>query len=174
VIHHVQLACPPGSEEALRDFYGRVLDFGEVAKPPVLAARGGCWFRGHGIELHLGVEQDFRPARKAHPGMLVRHLDAWADRLRAAGAPVRFDDDFPGCAGSTPRTRTATGWNSSNPSAKADIFPSRTAGKRQSGHGAGGHIYRRLRGSVWCRISPCAQGDAARPDLIVGVWRVTE
>ena len=96
VIHHVQLACPPGSEDALRDFYGRVLDFGEVAKPPVLAARGGCWFRGHGIELHLGVEQDFRPARKAHPGMLVRHLDAWADRLRAAGAPVRFDDDFPG------------------------------------------------------------------------------
>jgi catechol 2,3-dioxygenase-like lactoylglutathione lyase family enzyme len=96
MIHHVQLACPAGSEETLRDFYGQVLGFAELAKPPVLAARGGCWFRGHGIELHLGVEQDFRPARKAHPGLLVRDLDAWADRLRRAGAPVLFDEDFPG------------------------------------------------------------------------------
>jgi catechol 2,3-dioxygenase-like lactoylglutathione lyase family enzyme len=76
MIHHVQLACPPGSEEKLREFYGRVLGLQEVAKPSVLAARGGCWFRGHGIELHLGVEQDFRPARKAHPGLLVQDLDA--------------------------------------------------------------------------------------------------
>jgi catechol 2,3-dioxygenase-like lactoylglutathione lyase family enzyme len=96
MIHHVQLACPPGSEETLRDFYGRVLGFQELAKPPALAARGGCWFRGHGIELHLGVEQDFCPARKAHPGLLVRDLDAWANRLRGARAPVLFDDDFPG------------------------------------------------------------------------------
>ena len=96
MIHHVQLACPPGSEETLRDFYGRVLGFQELAKPPALAARGGCWFRGHGIELHLGVEEDFRAARKAHPGLLVRDLDAWADRLRGARAPVLFDDDFPG------------------------------------------------------------------------------
>jgi catechol 2,3-dioxygenase-like lactoylglutathione lyase family enzyme len=96
VIHHVQLACPPGSEDTLRDFYGRVLGWQELAKPPALAARGGCWFRGHGIELHLGVEQEFRPARKAHPGLLVHDLDAWAERLRAAGAPVTFDTDFPG------------------------------------------------------------------------------
>jgi len=96
MIHHVQLACPAGSEPTLRDFYGGVLGFREVAKPPVLAARGGCWFRGHGIELHLGAEQDFRPARKAHPGLLVHDLDAWAGRLRAAGAPVLFDEDFPG------------------------------------------------------------------------------
>jgi catechol 2,3-dioxygenase-like lactoylglutathione lyase family enzyme len=59
-------------------------------------ARGGCWFRGHGIELHLGVEEDFRPARKAHPGLLVAGIDAWAGRLRDAGYPVRFDDEFPG------------------------------------------------------------------------------
>jgi len=96
VIHHVQLACPPGSEGASRAFYAGVLRFSEVAKPPALAARGGCWFRGHGIELHLGVEEDFRPARKAHPGLLVVDLDAWADRLTAAGYPADRDDDFPG------------------------------------------------------------------------------
>ena len=60
-----------GSEDALRGFYTGVLGFQELAKPPVLAACGGCWFGGDGIELHLGVEQDFRPARKAHPGLLV-------------------------------------------------------------------------------------------------------
>jgi catechol 2,3-dioxygenase-like lactoylglutathione lyase family enzyme len=96
MIHHVQLACPPGSEEASRAFYGGVLGFDEVAKPPVLAARGGCWFRRDGIELHLGVERDFQPARKAHPGLLVHNLDDWAARLTAAGAPVSYDDDFPG------------------------------------------------------------------------------
>ncbi len=69
MIHHVQLACPPGSEAALRAFYHGVLGLEEIPKPPALAARGGCWFRGHGIELHLGVEEGFRPARKAHPGL---------------------------------------------------------------------------------------------------------
>jgi catechol 2,3-dioxygenase-like lactoylglutathione lyase family enzyme len=96
MIHHVQLACPPGSEAVLRAFYDGVLGLGEIPKPPALAARGGCWFRGHGIELHLGVEDDFRPARKAHPGLLVRDLAAWAARLRAAGYPVQPDGDFPG------------------------------------------------------------------------------
>ena len=90
MIHHVQLACPAGSEAPLRAFYHGVLGLAEIPKPPALAARGGCWFRGHGIELHLGVEEDFRPARKAHPGLLVRDLDAWAGRLsrgRVPGAP---------------------------------------------------------------------------------------
>jgi catechol 2,3-dioxygenase-like lactoylglutathione lyase family enzyme len=96
VIHHVQLACPPGTEPALREFYNGVLGLDEIDKPSALAARGGCWFRGHGIELHLGVEQEFRPARKAHPGLLVRDLDDWARRLQSAGYPVTFDDDFPG------------------------------------------------------------------------------
>jgi catechol 2,3-dioxygenase-like lactoylglutathione lyase family enzyme len=73
-----------------------VLGLAEITKPPALAARGGCWFRGHGIELHLGVENDFRPARKAHPGLLVCDIDAWARRLRGAGYPVLFDDEFPG------------------------------------------------------------------------------
>ncbi|HXW44371.1 MAG TPA: VOC family protein [Streptosporangiaceae bacterium] len=96
MIHHVLLACPAGTEDALRAFYSGVLGLTEIDKPPALASRGGCWFRGHGIELHLGVEDDFRPARKAHPGLLVRDIDRWAARLRAAGYPVAFDDEFPG------------------------------------------------------------------------------
>lgn len=96
MIHHVQLACPPGSEAALREFYSGVLGLAEVAKPPGLAGRGGCWFRGSGIELHLGVEKDFHPARKAHPGLLVPDLDGLAGRLHGAGYPVHFDDEFPG------------------------------------------------------------------------------
>jgi catechol 2,3-dioxygenase-like lactoylglutathione lyase family enzyme len=96
LIHHVQIACPAGSEDALRAFYRGVLGLTEIEKPPVLARRGGCWFRGHGIELHLGVEADFRPARKAHPGLLVQGIGGWAARLEAAGYPVLFDGDFPG------------------------------------------------------------------------------
>jgi hypothetical protein len=67
-----------------------------LAKPPVLAARGGCWFRGGGLEVHLGVEEDFVPARKAHPGILVRGLRALAERLEANGHPVQWDGEFPG------------------------------------------------------------------------------
>lgn len=95
-IHHVQLSAPPGSEQRLREFYGDLLDLTEVPKPPALAARGGAWFRGPGIELHLGIEEDFRPARKAHPGILVDDLSALAERLGAAGADVRFDALLPG------------------------------------------------------------------------------
>jgi hypothetical protein len=68
----------------------------ELDKPPVLAARGGCWFRGGGVEVHLGVEEDFAPARKAHPGILVDGLRALADRLVEAGVEVTWDDEFPG------------------------------------------------------------------------------
>lgn len=94
---HVQLACPPGSEDASRAFYRDVLGLSEVPKPPALADRGGCWFRGGGIELHLGVEADFRPARKAHPGIVVAHLEGLADRLRATGREATIDDaEIPG------------------------------------------------------------------------------
>ena len=96
MIHHVLLACPAGSEAISREFYAGVLGLTEIEKPPALARKGGCWFRGHGIELHLGVETDFRPARKAHPGLLVSDIDAWAARLRAAGYQTLFDDEFPG------------------------------------------------------------------------------
>lgn len=70
-IHHVQLAVPPDSEAACRGFWGEILGMRELEKPAALVARGGCWFRSGGLEVHLGVEADFRPARKAHPGLLV-------------------------------------------------------------------------------------------------------
>ncbi len=96
MIHHVQLACPAGSEDVSRGFYAGVLGLAEIDKPAALASRGGCWFRGHGVELHLGVEADFRPARKAHPALLVTGIEEWAVRLTTAGYPASFDDEFPG------------------------------------------------------------------------------
>jgi len=93
MIHHVQLACPRDSEDASRAFYIGVLGLTEKPKPAALAARGGCWFAGSGIELHLGVEDDFRPARKAHPGLLWLDLDGLAERLAVAGHPVVWGND---------------------------------------------------------------------------------
>lgn len=95
-LHHVQISVPPGTEEECRSFWGETLGMTEVEKPPVLAAKGGCWFREGGLEVHLGVETDFTPARKAHPGILVRDLDALAERLTAQGQQVTWNDDFPG------------------------------------------------------------------------------
>ena len=95
-LHHVQLAVPPGSEDECRRFYVDVLGMTEVAKPPALATRGGLWVRADRLEIHLGVEPDFRPARKAHPGILVSDLDALAERLCAHGVEVTWDDNFPG------------------------------------------------------------------------------
>ncbi|MEV4014836.1 glyoxalase [Nonomuraea angiospora] len=77
-LHHVQLAAPRGSESELRRFYEGVLGLREVPKPPELAKRGGVWFKGEGVEVHLGIEDDFRPARKAHPAFLVDDLDVYA------------------------------------------------------------------------------------------------
>ena len=95
-LHHVQLALPAGSEDACRAFTIGVLGMTEVRKPPELAARGGIWLRADGLELHLGVEEDFRPQRKAHPGILVADLDAVAARLHAAGIATRPDSLFEG------------------------------------------------------------------------------
>lgn len=94
-IDHVQLAIPAGGEEAARPFYAGILGLSELVKPPVLAARGGAWYRGpsgEGIEIHLGVEEDFTPARKAHPGLLWADLDGLAARLEAAGHTVTWDN----------------------------------------------------------------------------------
>lgn len=94
-IHHVQLAIPAGGEGACRRFWGEVLGMTELPKPPALAARGGCWFGG-GIEVHVGVEPDFAPARKAHPGIAVQGLRDLAARLQAGGTAVTWDDEMPG------------------------------------------------------------------------------
>ena len=94
-VDHVQLAMPAGREAEARAFYDGLLGIPEVAKPPALAARGGAWFEAGPLRIHLGVDREFHPARKAHPGLLVEGLDAWAARLREAGYPVAYDD-FPG------------------------------------------------------------------------------
>ena len=91
-VDHVQVAAPPGCEEAARAFYGGVLGLEELPKPEALAARGGAWFRVGGQQLHVGVEPDFAPARKAHPAFAVEDLDALAGRL----GDVRWDDEIPG------------------------------------------------------------------------------
>ncbi len=95
-LHHMQLAMPPGQEATARDFYAGVLGMTEIDKPPVLVARGGAWFRADSVELHLGVEADFRAARKGHPGILVNDLDEVVDRLRTSGQPTEWDGNFPG------------------------------------------------------------------------------
>jgi catechol 2,3-dioxygenase-like lactoylglutathione lyase family enzyme len=95
-VDHVQLAAPPGSEDRLRAYYVEVLGMTEMTKPLVLAARGGCWFRAGAVQLHLGIEDHFRAAKKAHPGLRVRDIEAYAGRLAAHHAPVTWDDGLPG------------------------------------------------------------------------------
>lgn len=92
-IDHVQLAMPPGGEPAARRFYGELLGLCEVAKPAALAARGGCWFESEAVRVHLGVEPEFRPARKAHPAFRVTRLDPLVARACAAGFTAQREDD---------------------------------------------------------------------------------
>ncbi|MCC7187314.1 MAG: VOC family protein [Anaerolineales bacterium] len=102
-IHHVQLAMPAGEEDTARVFYIHLLGFTEIAKPPELAKRGGLWLQtvsnvqtavelpsehelpAATVQLHLGVENDFRPARKAHPAFIVDDLDLLLEKIQAAG-----------------------------------------------------------------------------------------
>jgi trans-aconitate 2-methyltransferase len=93
-LDHVQVGIPASGEAKGRTFYADLLGLVEVPKPPALAARGGCWFRGVGTEVHLGVDPDFRPATKAHAGLRVVGLDALAGRLVEAGRPALWDDEL--------------------------------------------------------------------------------
>jgi catechol 2,3-dioxygenase-like lactoylglutathione lyase family enzyme len=95
-IHHVQLAMPAGREEDARGFYERLLGIPEVPKPLVLATRGGAWFENGSVKIHVGVESEFRAARKAHPGLLVRDLRDLVRRLRDAGVSVVDDEPLSG------------------------------------------------------------------------------
>jgi len=95
-LDHVQLAMPDGQEHLARAFYSDVLGLTEEPTPANLAARGGVWFRGGGARLHLGVEREFRAARKAHPALIVRGLAELAVRCRDAGFEPVVDEPLPG------------------------------------------------------------------------------
>jgi hypothetical protein len=98
-LDHVQIAAPPGCEAAARRFFGELVKLTEIEKPEPLRARGGVWFALGERQLHVGVEADFEPARKAHVGLRMgtaELLDDLAERLAAAGAPVTWDDTLPG------------------------------------------------------------------------------
>jgi catechol 2,3-dioxygenase-like lactoylglutathione lyase family enzyme len=90
-IDHIQLAMPPGEEDTARAFYVGVLGFTEVAKPADLAGRGGAWLEQGEVRLHLGIEPDFRPSKKAHPALLVDDLPALLERCREHGIEVTRD-----------------------------------------------------------------------------------
>lgn len=95
-IDHVQLAMPEGAEDEARRFYTGLLGIPETPKPPKLAARGGCWFEDGDLKIHLGVEADFRAARKAHPALIVSGLRGLVARLEADGVTVKDDDELQG------------------------------------------------------------------------------
>ena len=100
-LDHVQLAMPPGPEaEAVAEaFYSGFLGFSRIPKPEPMASRGGCWFTTGPVALHLGVEEDFRPARKAHPALVVAGLPDLMVAARGAGVEVRPNPDQPDGAG---------------------------------------------------------------------------
>jgi catechol 2,3-dioxygenase-like lactoylglutathione lyase family enzyme len=95
-LDHVQLAMPVGREDEARRFYSGLLGIPEIVKPPELAKRGGAWFENGHVKIHLGVDADFRPARKAHPGILIDGLAELVSRLRGAGYAVVDDEPLPG------------------------------------------------------------------------------
>ena len=95
-IDHVQLAMPSGREAEAQAFYEGLLGVQRVPKPPHLEVRGGCWFESDTVKIHLGVEDPFRPARKAHPALMVDGLAALVERLQAAGVTVRDDEPLEG------------------------------------------------------------------------------
>lgn len=95
-IDHIQLAMPPGGEDLARSFYIGILGLKEVPKPPDLAKRGGAWFEQGAVKIHLGVEQDFRPAKKAHPALIVEGLAEVVARCEGFGSRVAPDVSFDG------------------------------------------------------------------------------
>jgi catechol 2,3-dioxygenase-like lactoylglutathione lyase family enzyme len=95
-LDHVQLIMPPGREQEARRFYAGLLGMTEVAKPEPLASRGGCWFECRGTVVHVGAEEEFAPARRAHPAFCVTDLEACRHVLQQAGAPVVDDASLAG------------------------------------------------------------------------------
>ncbi|HLK70198.1 MAG TPA: VOC family protein [Bryobacteraceae bacterium] len=95
-LHHIQIAAPAGCEDDARRFYGGVLGLDEIEKPEQLQQQGGCWFRCGGHQIHIGVEPDFRPARKAHAAFAAVNLETLRTRLLARGFRVTDDSNLPG------------------------------------------------------------------------------
>lgn len=94
-IDHIQLAMPPGGEDKARAFFSGLLGMIEEPKPEPLAGRGGCWFRSGLAFVHLGIETDFMPQKKAHPAFTVQDIAGLAERVKANGFPVLWDDALP-------------------------------------------------------------------------------
>jgi len=95
-LDHIQLAMPKGQERLAEEFYCDLLGFQRVSKPSHLEQRGGCWFTANGVNLHLGVDPEFVPARKAHPGFVVTSLTNLKNRLTAAGIEIVLDTQISG------------------------------------------------------------------------------
>ena len=95
-IDHVQLAMPKGEEAKARSFYIDILGMTELAKPEVLSKRGGAWFLSGAVQIHLGVEDDFRPAKKAHVALSVKDAAPLRTKLTELGHRVQDDDLIPG------------------------------------------------------------------------------
>ena len=96
-IDHILIAMPPGREDEARAFYQGILGLEEKMKPPQLAARGGCWFESGALQVHLGVEKNFTPARKAHPAFIVDDLAGMVTKAQQAGYKVTADEPIEGC-----------------------------------------------------------------------------
>jgi hypothetical protein len=129
-LDHVQIAAPPSSESEARGFYGELVGLIEVDKPEPLRSRGGVWFALGDVQLHIGIEQPFAPARKAHPAFRVSDADlsALAERLTEAGAPVRWDDAL-----DTRRFFTDDPWGNRLEFLTARSGPPRTAQRATTG-----------------------------------------
>ncbi len=95
-IDHVQLAMPTGREDKAREFYRDLLEMVEIPKPPELTKRGGVWFASGSVEIHLGVDTDFRPAKRAHPALRCADFRRLTDHLQQAGVEIVQDGSIPG------------------------------------------------------------------------------
>ena len=132
-LDHVQVAIPPGAEQQASAFWVDVVGLTLTDKPPQLVARGGVWLTGDALNLHLGVDSDFRPATKAHPGILVRDYDALLGRLSAAGYETRTGDEMPGRF--TPTIRSAIASSSSHFDTQEETHDHcRTTGRHRRPH----------------------------------------
>lgn len=95
-IDHVQLAAPKGSEDIAKRFFGEILGFQEVEKPEVLKKRGGVWFQFGNYQIHIGIEEPFAPAKKAHPAFQVENIETLKTHLMKHEVNFIVDTDLPG------------------------------------------------------------------------------